>query len=203
VPALSTRQGHHNIWDNATDIVVLWSYLALLNTYLPDPALQWAMAGVYLTWQLLIKPLEGEVGKGLQALFALGIGTGTIFLYKGALGIAVMMALGWLVAYISAHHFLVGGNDSLRRLLASVWALLATQFVWIFSHWLVLHPFFNGRLLVPQGAVVITVLGYIFGAIYLDHTKKLLGRKRLFWYLGTIGMVTLILVIGSEWVAQL
>lgn len=193
----------HNIWDNAADITVLWSYIALLIPYQPVPAMQWALAGAYLTWQLLIKPLEGEVGRGLQSLFMLGMAIGTIFLFKGTLGIAIMILLGWLVGFISAYHFLAGSEDSPKYLLATVWALIVAQFVWIFAHWLVFYAFFDGRMLLPQAVLVVVALGYVFGGIYRDHSQRRLGKKRLFGYLATISLIVLGVVFGSEWVSQL
>lgn len=193
----------HNIWDNATDIIVLWSYIALLSAYVADSTVQWLIVGLYLLWQLFIKPMEGESGRGVQALFALGIGVGTIFLYKGLLGIAVLMGLCWLVANAAADHFLVGSDDPARRLLSFIWALIVAQCAWIFSHWLILYPFFNGRVLVPQAAVVTVALGYVFGNIYRDHAQKRLGKKRLYGYLAFIGLVVVGLIAGSEWMTEL
>ncbi|MEX0748439.1 MAG: hypothetical protein WD467_01005 [Candidatus Saccharimonadales bacterium] len=193
----------HNLWDNAVDIVVLWSFLALLVAYATDSVVQWALVAVYLLWQLLIKPLEGYTGRGTQSLFALALGIGTVFLYKGALGIAVMMLLGWGVGLVSAYHFLVGSDDSAVTLISFVWALIVAQLVWIFAQWLVLYPFFDGRIFIPQASLVVVALGYAFGNIYYDHRQKRLRKKRLYGYLGLMGLVIISLVVGSEWVAQL
>lgn len=193
----------HNLWDNAADIAVLWSFIALLVAYQSDPALQWAMTGVYLLWQLSIKPLEGDVGHGLQSLFMLGIAANALFLYKGTLGIAAMVLLGWIIGYISAYHYLTTSEDSQKYLLSGVWALLTAQLVWIFAHWLVLYAFFDGRLLLPQAVLVLIAMGYVLGGIYHDHSRRQLAKRRLFGYLGTMGFVLIGLAIGSEWVAQL
>ncbi len=193
----------HNIWDNGTDIIVLWSFLALLVAYGQDLSMQWGVVGLYLLWQLLIKPLEDTSGRGMQALYAIAIGIGTVFLYKGTLGIAPMILLGWLIGMVSASHFLGGGDDDIRRLGGVIWALLVSQFVWIFAHWTVLYPFFDGRVLIPQAAIVITAIAYVFGNIYHDHSQRRLGKKRLYGYLGFIGFIVIGLAIGSEWVDQL
>ncbi|MEX0934584.1 MAG: hypothetical protein WDZ42_02165 [Candidatus Saccharimonadales bacterium] len=192
-----------NIWDNATDIVVLVGYIVLLVIYSIDPTLQWSMMVVYLFWQIVIKPLSGVGGKGLQALFALGIGVGTVFLLKSTLGTGGVMILSWVIGYISASHFLSGSDDNVRRLLPLIWALIVSQFAWIMSHWLIFYPLFNGRLLIPQAVVILVPLAYIFGNIYYDHLNRRLKKKRLFGYLGIMAFILLVVISGSEWAIEI
>lgn len=192
-----------NIWDNAADIIVLISYIVLLVIYNIDPTLQWMIMAIYLLWQVVIKPLSGIGGKGLQALFALGISIGTIFLLKSTLGIGGVIILSWVVGYISASHFLSSSDDNVRRLLPLIWALIVAQFAWIMSHWLIFYPLLNGRLLIPQAIVVLVPLAYIFGNIYYDHLNKRLKKKRLFGYLGIMAFILLVVISGSEWVIEI
>ncbi len=192
-----------NIWDNSADILVLISYIVLLVIYNIDPSMQWVILAVYLLWQLIIKPSSGIGGKGVQALFALGIGIGTVFLLKSTLGTAGVIISSWLIGYITADHFLSNSDDNVRRLLPLIWALIVAQFAWIMSHWLIFYPLLGGRLLIPQAVAILVPLAYILGNIYHEHLNKKLKKRRLYGYLAIMVTVLLVIIIGSEWVLEI
>lgn len=202
----------HNLWDNVVDIVFILSIIALLTLYtgpnvvaaIDNGIMQLGVVGLYLMWQLLIKPLSGVTGHSIQALLMLAIAITVIFIMKSAIGIAGMIGASWLVALAAADHFLISITDdtALRQLLMAVWGLIVAQTVWIFGHWLVFYPFLHGQVLIPQAALAIVAMGYIFGTIYYDHHYKRLSRKRLYSYLVLITGIMLVLIIGSEWVSR-
>lgn len=195
----------HNIWDNSVDIIFILSIIVLLAIYNVDPGMQIGVMGLYLGWQVFIKPLSGVSGHGVQSLLMLALAITVIFIMKASVGVAGMMVLSGVAALAAADHYLVSITDdaSLRRLLMAVWALVTVEAVWIFGHWLVFYPFMDGQILVPQIVLVLVALGYVFGIIYYDHHLKQLSRKRLYSYLGLAAVISIILIMGSEWVAQL
>lgn len=196
----------HNLWDNLVDIVFIFTVLALLVLYVESLWLQLAVIGLYLMWQLAIKPMSGVSGHAVQSLLTLTLASIIVFIQQEALfGVIGSMAALWLVAATTADHFLISLTDdvSIRRLLSAIWSLVVVQVVWLFGHWLVFYVFFDGLILIPQAALVLLLLGYMFGAMYYDHFRKQLNRRRLYLYLGLITLVTVILVVGSEWVEQL
>lgn len=195
----------HNIWDNAVDIIFILSIIFLLAVYNVEPGMQVGVIGLYLGWQVLIKPLSGVSGHGIQSLMMMAVAITVIFIMKANVGISGMMLLSGIVALAAADHYLVSITDdaSLRRLLMVVWSLVTIEAVWIFGHWLVFYPFMQGQILVPQIVLVLVALGYVFGVIYYDHHLKQLSRRRLYSYLGLVVVITIILIMGSEWVAQL
>lgn len=194
----------HNIWDNIVDIIFILSIIALLEIYADSMVMQLGVIGLYLTWQILIKPRSSVGGHGMQSLLMLATAISVIFIMKSVIGIAGMIILSWIVAAAAADHFLISITDdmALRRLLSVVWAVIVAQAVWLFGHWLVFYPFLEGRILFPQAMFVIVAMGYVFGTIYYDHHQKQLGRKRLYMYLGLIAVIVLVLIMGSEWVSR-
>lgn len=196
----------HNLWDNVVDVIFILSVIALLQIYsgAAISVMQLGVVGLYLAWQILIKPYSGTVGHSIQALLMLATAVSVIFLMKSTIGIAGMVVLSWLVAVAAADHFLITITDdtSLRRLLSAVWALIVAQAVWLFGHWLVFYPFLAGRVLFPQAMLIIVAMGYIFGTIYNDHHHKRLSRRRLYYYLGLMAVIVLVLIMGSEWVSR-
>lgn len=196
----------HNIRDNAVDLLFLASIIVLLVLYNNgDSSLQLGVIGLFLGWQMLIKPMTGVVGHSLQSLVVLVVTLSVIFIFKADIGVAGMMVLSAVVALATADHALIsmGDNIKLRRFLTAVWTVIVVQAVWLFGHWLVFYIFLDGRILVPQAAVVLAVLAYGFGYMYYDYYQRRLSRQRLYLYVGLIMLIVGILVWTSEWVSRL
>ncbi|MEX0932209.1 MAG: hypothetical protein WDZ81_01215, partial [Candidatus Saccharimonadales bacterium] len=88
-------------------------------------------------------------------------------------------------------------------LLKLSWALIAAQLAWILNRWVVLYPILDGVFAIPQAAVAITLVGYVFGSMYLDHTKKKLKKRRLFGYIGLLAALLLVVIAGTTWDARI
>jgi len=190
--------------DNAVDIVVIASVVTLFNFYNDIYTLQLYVLGLYLLWQLVVKPMTEVTGHATQALFALLLGVGTIFIYIPAITFAGAIIGVWVVALATGDHYIrVYEQPGSDILLVTTWALIAAQVAWLLGQWNVIYQFYAGNVLVPQAAIVLVVLGYIFGSIYHDHTRKMLGRKRLALHLGLLTILFISVIIGSEWVSRI
>ncbi|PSO42865.1 hypothetical protein BRC19_03560 [Candidatus Saccharibacteria bacterium QS_5_54_17] len=90
----------HNFWDNIVDIIFVLSIIALLEVYSGTniSLLQLGIVGLYLAWQILIKPHAGILGHSIQALLTMVLAISVIFLMKSPIGIAGMIILAWIVA---------------------------------------------------------------------------------------------------------
>jgi hypothetical protein len=65
--------------------------------------------------------------------------------------------------------------------------------------WLFTYTTAGGYLLVPQPALVLTALAYVFGSIYVAQREGKLSRGRLTEYL-LIGLILIAIVaIGTSW----
>lgn len=110
-----------------------------------------------------------------------------------------LLLLTYGSAYVTATWLLDPYEERARALLASVWSLIASECAFVFSIWLVNYIVRGGWVIVPQAALVITALGYVFASIYLAHKDSKLGRWRLAEYL-LIGLLLIVIVaVGTKW----
>lgn len=111
----------------------------------------------------------------------------------------VTLGLVWSGSWLMGRRALAGNNDRAAEVLALTWALIVVECSWIFSLWLVNYIVFNGLLIIPQPALVLTALGYCMAGIYISHRRGQLSRARLVEYL-MIGLLILVGVIaGTKW----
>jgi hypothetical protein len=111
----------------------------------------------------------------------------------------LVVILVWAISYIVAARVLESYEDRAAPVLIAAWSLIVAECSWLFSMWLVTYILFNGILLVPQAAVVLTALGYCLSGIYFAHRRSQLSKTRLVEYL-IVGLVLLVVVIaGTKW----
>lgn len=115
----------------------------------------------------------------------------------------LILIFTWVSAYVTACWYIDVHEERAGRLLAGTWALIASQTAWVFSIWLVNYILVGGRLIVPQAALVITALGYVFSGIFASHKKSQLGRWRLAEYLLIGLLLILIVAVGTRWTATI
>ncbi|MBI3984197.1 hypothetical protein HY346_02765 [Candidatus Microgenomates bacterium] len=192
-----------NLRDNACDLTVAVSSVVLLITLNHDLPLQLGVAVVYLLWLILIKPLTGHAGVAIQSMFCQFEGLLLIFLLGRQLPVAGLVALAWVVGLVAADHLLSAYHERAHMVIALAWALVVAQASWLFWNWLIVYSFWDGRLLIPQGPVIISLIGYIFGSMYLDHMQTKLGKRRLFEYVMLFFVICLVLIVGTQWDTRL
>jgi hypothetical protein len=113
--------------------------------------------------------------------------------------VIVTVVLTWAISWLVGHHLLAEAGDRAAPVLVAAWALVAAECAWLFSLWLVTYIVWDGIVLLPQAALVISALGYCLGGIYFSHRSNHLSRARLVEYL-VVGLVLLIFVIvGTKW----
>ena len=112
--------------------------------------------------------------------------------------VVIVLAAVYAASLGIAHAFFAGGERAVGAL-ATAWGLIVVEASLLFSIWLVQYVLPKDILLVPQPAVVITVLGYCFGSIYVAHSGSRLSRARLAEY-AIIGLCLVMIVIaGTHW----
>lgn len=201
-------RGGHKIWlnnlrHNACDLVVAISSVALIIMFEGDLWLQTGIAATYYIWLVLIKPRSGPVGMAVQAGWCQFIGLLAIFLPGRDMPELAVIGLSWLVAMIAADHFLVAHQEPARSLLTLCWGLLAAQFSWLLWRWLIVYGLLGDRLLLPQAVLVITIFGYTFANIYLDHARRRLSKIRLAEYVLLCVGLFIAVIIGTQWDTRL
>lgn len=190
--AVRPRYWMANIIANGVDIMVAVALILFMaNTSVAWWQLVWAVLyGAWLTW---LKPRYDVLSVSAQAMVGQLLGIAVLYFKFGDSSLVILVALTWLVAYVSARHFLTSFEESYSSLLAHIWAYFAAGLAFVLGHWLL----FYGSI--PQILVIMTTVGYGLAALYyLDATDKLTPsfRRQLLSIMGAILIVVLVL---SDW----
>jgi hypothetical protein len=191
-----------NLRDHACDIIVGVSIITAMALVAPDTALQLTLAVLFAGWLMIIKPLENVVGIGAQALMCQFAGISVLFLVASDLPQIFVILASWFVSVIAINHFLTIFQRPERVVLAFSWGLLVAQTSWLASRWLITYSFFDGRLVIPQISLIVTIMGYAVGSIYKDHAERSLQKTRLVEYVILSVALLLVVIIGTDWVSQ-
>ena len=192
-----------NIRDAGCDLIVALSAVSLLVLFNGDLQVQLVIAVLYLGWLIVIEHMQGTIGLAIQAGVCQLAGLSILFLLGRTLPEIVMIGLAWVVALTAADHFLSGQADPARGITALAWGLIVAEISWLLWRWLIVYSLFNGRILVPQAPLVITILGYSLGAMYIDHNNHKLRKVRLFEYLLVCLGLIAVIIFGTNWDTRL
>jgi len=190
--AVRPRYWIANVIANGVDIMVaLALILFMANTTIVWWQLLWAaLYGVWLVW---LKPRYDVLSVSAQAMTGQLLGLSIMYLKFGDAGLPILVAATWLIAYVSARHFLTSFEEPYSALLAHVWAYFSAGLAFILGHWLL----FYGTI--PQILVIMTTIGYSLAALYyLEATDKLNAtiKRQL---LSIMFAILLIVLVLSDW----
>jgi len=195
VVAVRPRYWMTNILANSVDIMVALSFvLFMANTSTQWWQIGWAI--MYSLWLTLLKPRSDALSVSIQAMLAQLLGLTALFLKFGDAPLLVLVLATWVIAYISARHFLTSFDEGSPALLAHVWAYFAASLAFILGHWLLFYG------LVAQVTLLLTTIGYGIAALYyLDAAERLnAGLRRQL--LGIMGAILVIVIVLSDWAGR-
>lgn len=201
--AVQPRHWLVNIRANSPDLIVNLSFVVFMSQAQTEPAMiLWIL--LYIGWLLYLKPQTDPGYVGAQALASLFMGLTALFWLSDSLPEFVVVLGAWAIAYVSAFHYLNGYDEPFSRVLSILWALFIAQLAWLLNRWLIVYPV-TENILIPQIAVVSSVIGYVSATLYhLDQSGKL--NKKLRRRYITLGFAILLVVIifGSQgWTNEL
>lgn len=148
---------------------------------------------LFIAWQIWIKPGRSVLSVSSQSY--IGQTYGLVALYVGwpDASIGALVSATWLIAYVSARHFLGSFEESHSQMYSFVWSYFSASLTWVAVHWLLFYG------LVPQIALLLTIVSAGLGSLYfLDKTdkySKLLQRQIVFI---TIAIIVVVFSF-SEW----
>lgn len=112
----------------------------------------------------------------------------------------ITLILVWLGAYLSVYSVLKQRGERTAGVMAATWAVIATEVSWVLLLWLVTYVLQqDGFVMVPQPALILTALAYVFGSILLASRQGTLSRARLAEYLIIGFILVLIVVVETLW----
>jgi hypothetical protein len=190
--AVQTRYWVANLIANGVDIMVGIALVLFMASTASDWwQLFWAILyGIWLVW---LKPRSDVLSVSAQAMVGQLLGLAVIYLKFGDSPLLVLVAGTWLVAYLSARHFLTSFEEAHTALLSHVWAYFAASLAFILGHWLL----FYGSI--AQIIVLLTNIGYGLAALYYLDARGRLTVSLQRQLLAIMCAILLVVVLLSDW----
>jgi len=190
--AVRPRYWLANLIASGVDIMVSVALvLFMANTSVQWWQLFWTL--LFMGWLVVLKPRSDVLSVSAQATVGQLLGLAVLYLKFGDTPLFVLVAGTWLVAYLSARHFLSSFEEPHTALLAHAWAYFGAGLAFVLSHWLLFYG------LVAQIIVILTTVGYSLAAIYyLDSNQRLTGRLKR-QLLAIMVAILAIVIVLSDW----
>lgn len=202
------KGGRNNLLLERTNSLVVGLSAALVVALVPRLATQVTVAALYAAWLWWAarSRQQNQAGNMLQLLVAQAAATEAVFLMEAiwrpglVLGfVPVSLLLIWVSSYATVYATLTRRGERVAGIMAATWSLVAVEVSWVLMVWLFTYTTGGGYLLVPQPALVLTAMAYVFGSIYVAQREGKLSRGRLTEYL-LIGLILIAIVaIGTSW----
>lgn len=190
--AVRPRYWPANIRQNAVDIMVGVSALVfMINSGTAAWQLFWAV--MYGLWLVFLKPRSSVLMVSLQAFIAQFAALVALFLAWVDAPLVALAASGWLICYLAARHFFSSFDEAYNSLFSYTWGYFAAALMWVLGHWLL----FYGSI--SQPALLLSVLGFGFAALYYleekDRLSTLLRRQFVFIMVA----IVVVVLVFSDW----
>ncbi|MBI2589294.1 hypothetical protein HYW35_03805 [Candidatus Saccharibacteria bacterium] len=193
--AVRPRYWMANIIANGVDIIVGIAFVLFISS----TASQWWQLGwtaLYTSWLIWLKPKSDVLSVSAQAMIGQLLGLAVLYLKFGDASLPGLVAGTWLIAYLSARHFLTSFEEPQAPLLAHCWAYFAAGLAFVLGHWLL----FYGTI--AQIILLLTVIGYgIVALYYLDAAQRLTDSIRRYM-LGIMFVILVIVLVLSDWTGR-
>lgn len=209
VLAVRARYWFVNIRSNLVDIIVSVSVVLHLyninDSTLVDSTKALVLGVVtllYILWLLLLKPRSKRSYVAAQAGVALLLGVSALFAISFAWPASLVVAGMWLIGYSSASHVLNSYDDETHPLFLSLaWSVVMAELGWVAYHWTVAYtlPFVN-NLLIPQIAIITTLLGFVAYKSYdsFYHHQKIRMSDIILPLLFTLSIIAVLVFVFNR-----
>lgn len=154
-----------NIQTNLVDTFVGLSIVTLIWQANGSLLIQVLLTILYAGWLLMIKPRSKRVYVLAQAAIAQCITLIALFSMAHLVDVAVIVLASWIIDYVSARHVLDNYEDADMTLLGMIWGMFVAEIAWLSAQWMTAYQL-GGNLLLPQGAMIVTLVGYVVWRLY-------------------------------------
>jgi len=209
VLAVRARYWFVNIRSNLVDIIVSVSVVLHLYTINDSTLVDSTKALVlgvvtllYILWLLLLKPRSKRSYVAAQAGVAILLGVSALFSISFAWPASLVVAGMWLIGYSAASHILNSYDDETHPLFLSLaWSVVMAELGWVAYHWTVAYtlPFVN-NLLIPQIAIITTLLGFVAYKSYdsFYHHQKIRMADIILPLLFTLSIIAVLVFVFNR-----
>jgi hypothetical protein len=146
-----------------------------------------------MLWLTVVKPASTKGMVTAQAMAGQTLGITALFLSSNNISDILLLSATWIIALVSARHFLSSYEENRVNLLSNLWALFVLQLAWVMNQWLLVYVF------VPQLLFVVIIVGYVLGSMY-DAQKHELLKTSFIRQQVIMGSVILIVIAAlADW----
>jgi len=199
VIAVRPRFWFANLQANFVDFMVGISVVTLMIlTAASTPWVSVLLTVFFAFWLLVLKPHNAQKWVLLQAAIAQFISLMALFSFAHSFELKpfltdsslLTVVIAWVIGYMSARHALSSFPDEEERsLLSLIWGFIVAELAWLAHHWTIAYSVYDDlaassdkQLMIPQIAIVVTLLGFItvkwYEAIRKPENKKLQADAR-------------------------
>ena len=161
---------------------------------------QLILTGLYAAWLIWLRQLRHRRQASVWATSVQQFAAITAIFLAAAFWHwpeAFVIALVWGSIFVTTLWYLRAAGERAAAILASAWALVASELAWVLFAWQVIY--IRGALILPQAALVMLGVGYCFASIHASHSQKRLSRRRLIEYVAISGVLLAIVITGTRW----
>jgi len=189
------------LWQRLPGLSVGLSVTLIVAT-VPRNVTQVAAIALYGAWLVWRERRSADAPPSLlQLLIMQAVMFEAIFLMAAIwqIPVWVTLVLVWAGAYTTVYGALLRRADKSAGVMAATWGVIAAEVGWILLQWLIVYTMRGGYVLVPQPALVLTALAYVFGSILWSSRQGNLSRARLAEYMLIALILIIIVVAGTSW----
>ncbi|HEX9594956.1 MAG TPA: hypothetical protein VF996_02415 [Candidatus Saccharimonadales bacterium] len=197
VIAVQPRHWLANFRTNSPDLIVNFSFLVLL-VKAETVSANILLVGLYVLWLIWLKPKSTEIWVGVQALATHMLGLTALFWLADDIPESLVVIVAWLIGLSASRHFISHFEETLIRVISFGWAFFVAQIAWLSNRWLIIYPI-SSDVVIPQAAIVITLIAYILGSLYYLNHKGTLKRSIMRQYTVVGCAILLMIIMLTDW----
>jgi hypothetical protein len=167
-----------NLQTNMVDMLVGISVVTLIWQSTGIFLVQLALAALYATWLLILKPRSSRKYMVIQAGVSQFLGITALFSAAHLVDSALIVIGCFVIGYLVARHVFTAYEEDDPTFLSIVWGFLIAELGWASYHWVMAYDI-TPTLLLPMVSIIAALFGFV-GVRFFDakfHDEPL--RKRL------------------------
>lgn len=200
--AVRPRYWFLNIKSSLVDLIVGASFVLIAycsgTTLLPIHII---LAACYSLWLIWLKPLSSNRATEAQALIAIFLGSAATTLIAANADSLWLTLICFIIGYGSARHILIQTDEKDYGIITLSAGLIFAEVAWACHNWLIVYPFNNIGLIIPQLSIILTTLAFAIGSCY-KATIKNSGKLKFSDVAMPVTFSVLIIFIVVTWFSQ-
>lgn len=170
--AVQPRYWLFNLKSNLVDLIVGSSFIFITfcssTTFMP---IHLVLAICYTAWLIIIKPKSSPIATEVQSLISVFLGTTSSVLILSGFNSIFLTLICFVIGYGASRHIIAQSDDSNFAIITLICGLIFSEIAWLYSSWSIIYMFGDSNIIIPQLAIILTVLSFAFNRIYRSISK--------------------------------